>query len=522
MTLSAPAALLVFAGGLLLAALVVFLFGRLGRGPRLPEVDEEGQRLLAAARLQAEMIAREAGVQAQETAQRVRLEVDGEIRVRRLEIERQAGELAARAAAVDRLGQELDRQRAEVGEQESRLSEREQAAELAERAAAVRAEEARLRLEGIAGLSAAEARQRLEDEVREEAVRAAAAEVRRIEDEARATAEERARQALAAAVQRHASDFVVERTVAVVSLPSDDMKGRIIGREGRNIRALEAATGVDIIVDDTPEAVVISCFHPVRREIARLALSHLIADGRIHPGRVEEMVKKATAEVDRTCQEAAEQAVFDLGIGHLHPELLRLLGALKFRASHAQNLLQHSIEVGFLTGAMAGELGLPVKLARRAGLLHDIGQAADHEIDGSHAAAGALLARKHGEEPAVCQAIAAHHGEVAPRSALDHLVDAANVLSGQRPGARREMLETFVQRLVELERIATSFPGVERAFAIQAGREVRVLVENARVSDEEARALSRSIARRVEAELAHPGQVRVAVVRETRAIDYAR
>jgi len=327
---------------------------------------------------------------------------------------------------------------------------------------------------------------------------------------------------VSAAVQRYASEYVVERTVATVPLPSDDMKGRIIGREGRNVRALEAATGVDLIIDDTPEAVVISCFHPVRREIARLALTRLIADGRIHPTRIEEMVEKATAEVDQQCAEAGERAAFDLGLGRLHPELVRLVGRLKFRSSNAQSLLQHSIEVGFLAGAMAAELGLPVKTARRAGLLHDIGKAVDQEAEGSHAVVGAAVARRLGEPPRVAHAIEAHHGEVPAVDVLDHIVDAANVLSGQRPGARREMLESYVQRLTDLERVAASFPGVEKAFAIQAGREVRVIVENAQVSDQQARLLSKDIARKVEAELAYPGQVRVAVIRETRATDYAK
>jgi ribonucrease Y len=461
-------------------------------------------------------------LQGDEVAQKLRAEVEGEIRARRQELERQSAELVARIAAADRREEEMKNERAEIARKERQLSSREQAAEAATWAAVTRAAEAQARLEKNAGLSAVEARKQLEAEVREEAHREVAAEVRRIEDEARLAAEDRARNLVAAAVQRHASEYVVERTVAVVPLPSDDMKGRIIGREGRNIRSLEAATGVDIIIDDTPEAVVISCFNPVRREIARLALTRLIADGRIHPSRIEEMVEKATEEVDHQCQEAAEQAAFDLGVGQLHPELLRLLGKLKFLSSSAQNLLQHSIEVGFLAGAMAGELELPVKLARRAGLLHDIGQAADHEIEGSHAAVGALLARKHGETGAICQAIEAHHGDVPARSALDHLLDAANVLSGHRPGARREMLETFVQRLHDLEKIAASFPGVEKVFAIQAGREVRVLVENSRVSDDEARVLSRSIARRVEAELAYAGQIRVSVVRETRATEYAK
>jgi ribonuclease Y len=382
--------------------------------------------------------------------------------------------------------------------------------------------EARARLEKIAGLTAAEAKAKLYDEVRDEARRAAADEVRKIEESARAEADEKSRMVVSAAVQRYASEYVAERTVATVPLPSDEMKGRIIGREGRNVRALEAATGVDLIIDDTPEAVVISCFNPVRREIARLALTRLIADGRIHPTRIEEMVEKATAEIEQQCKEAGEQAAFDLGLPRLHPELTRLVGKLKFRSSNAQNLLQHSVEVAFLAGAMAAELDLPVKTARRAGLLHDIGKAIEQEAEGSHAAVGAATARKFGEPPRVVQAIAAHHGEVAPGDVLDHLVDAANVLSGQRPGARREMLESYVQRLGDLERVATGFPGVERAFAIQAGREVRVIVENSRVTDQEARLLSKDIARKVEAELAYPGQVRVSVIRETRATDYAK
>jgi ribonucrease Y len=517
-----PAMLMAFAGALLVGAAVAFVLGRMVRGRAGLEVEEERRRVLEAARLDAQVIARQAGLQAREVAERLRAEVDADIGARRLELERRAAELAARAAAAERREREIDGQRAEVAELEKQLAGREQAAEAALRAAAAQAEQARERLERVAGLSAAEARQQLEDELRAEAQRAAAAAVRHIEEEARALAADRARVLLAAAVQRQASDYVVERTVAVVTLPSDDMKGRIIGREGRNIRALEAATGVDIIIDDTPEAVVISCFHPVRREIARLALTSLIADGRIHPARIEEMVAKASAEVDRQGLEAAEQAVFDLGVGRLPLELLRLLGRLKFATSNTQNLLQHSIEVAFLAGALGAELGLPTRLARRAGLLHDIGKAADHELEGAHAVVGAQLLRKHGEEAALCRAVESHHGDVEPESALDHVVDAANVLSGQRPGARREMLETYVQRLQDLERIAASFAGVQRAFAIQAGREVRVLVENASVSDEEARALSRNIARRVEAELAYPGQVRVAVVRETRATDYAR
>jgi ribonucrease Y len=506
----------------LLSGLLSFYVGRASKADPVPESEAEKQRVLAAARAEADTTKREAAVAAREAAQKIRAEADGEIRARRQELEKQAAEMTARTQVVERRDRELRSEREELGKKERQLSAREQAAEAAARAAAGQAGEAKARLERIAGLTPAEARKTLEEEVREEARKQAAGEVKRIEDEARIEAADRARMVLAAAVQRHASEYVTERTVAVVPLPSDDMKGRIIGREGRNIRALEAATGIDLIIDDTPEAVVISCFHPVRREIARLALTRLIADGRIHPSRIEEMVEKATEEVERQCQEAGEQAVFDLGIGRLHPELIKLVGKLKFRSSNAQNLLQHSVEVGFLAGAMAGEMGLNVKVARRAGLLHDIGKAVDHEVEGSHAAVGAQMAKKHGESPGVAHAIEAHHGEISAVEALDHIVDAANVLSGQRPGARREMLETYVQRLVDLEKIATSFEGVDKAFAIQAGREVRVLVENSKVTDDQARTLSREIARKMEEQMSYPGQIRVAVVRETRATDYAK
>jgi ribonuclease Y len=519
---SATITFLLVAGVALVAGLLAFFVGRATKRDAVPESEEEKQRVLAGARAEAEAVKREAAVTAKEAAQRVRAEVDAEIRSRRQELEQKAAELGARGQALERQEKDLQSERDDVQRKEKQLTSREQAAEAAARAAVAQATEAKARLEKIAALSAAEARKLLEDQVREEVRRDTAADVKRIEDEARAEAAERSRIILSAAVQRYASEYVTERTVSVVPLPSDDMKGRIIGREGRNIRALEAATGIDLIIDDTPEAVVISCFNPVRREIARLALTRLIADGRIHPSRIEEMVEKATEEVERQCLEAGEQAAFDLGIGRLHPELVKLVGKLKFRASNAQNLLQHSIEVGFLAGAMGAELGLNVKVARRAGLLHDIGKAVDQEAEGSHAVVGAQVARRHGESPAVCHAIEAHHGDVAASEALAHIVDAANVLSGHRPGARREMLESYVQRLDDLEKIATSFAGVEKAFAIQAGREVRVLVENSQVSDEQARLLSRDIARKVETELAFPGQIRVAVVRETRATDYAK
>jgi ribonuclease Y len=315
---------------------------------------------------------------------------------------------------------------------------------------------------------------------------------------------------------------VAERTVSVVPLPSDDMKGRLIGREGRNVRALEAATGTDLIIDDTPECLTISCFDPVRREVARMAIGRLVADGRIHPTRIEEVVLKCEREVEGVCKEAGEQAVFDLGLHRVHPDLVLLLGGLKFRSSYAQNLLAHSIEVGYIAGLMAAELGLNVKQARRAGLLHDIGKAVDHEHEGGHAAVGSALAKKYGEAPRVCQAIAAHHADIAAEDVLDHIVDAANLLSGQRPGARRETLGQYIQRLQDLEKLAKTYQGVEKAYAIMMGREVRVIVENSVTSDEQAVLLARDLAKKIETEATYPGQVKVCVIRETRASDYAK
>jgi ribonuclease Y len=380
----------------------------------------------------------------------------------------------------------------------------------------------RERLEQLAGISSDEAKQQIMAMMESEARHESAKWIKQIEDEARESADKKAQEILALAVQRYAGDFVAESAVSVVPLPSDEMKGRIIGREGRNIRAIEAATGIDLIIDDTPEAVIISGFNPVRREVARISLERLITDGRIHPARIEEVVTKAAQEVDNSIREAGEQATFDVGVHGIHPEIIKLIGRLKYRTSYGQNVLQHSIEVAFLCGIMAAELGINVKQAKRAGLLHDIGKAVDHEIEGSHAVIGANLARKFGESPKVVHALAAHHEDEKPATVLAVLVQAADALSGARPGARREMLETYVKRLQDLERIGTSFQGVTSCYAIQAGREIRVMVSSEDVSDVQAHVLAKDVAQKIEAEMTYPGQIKVNVIRETRAVEYAK
>lgn len=506
------------------AAIAGYFLARVLRGPAVDAAagDETVAKLRSAAEAEAAELRRAAELAGQELAQKRKAELDEELRARRTE-------LAKREEALAQKERELDRARKDAERRGGELEKRERSAEgkskqidaALEKAEAAQAA-AKQRLEEVAGLSADAARARLEDSVRAQAQAAAAAEVKRITEEAERESAARAKTIIATAIQRYASEFVHERTVAVVPLPSDDMKGRLIGREGRNIRALEAATGIDVIIDDTTEAITISCFNPVRREIARLAIGALVADGRIHPTKIEEVVRKAEKDVDKVCREAGEQAAFDLGVHRIHPELVRILGQLKMRSSYAQNLLAHSVEVGYLAGIMAGELGLNVKMARRAGLLHDIGKGVDHEHEGDHADIGAQLARKHGESPRVCQAIAAHHGTVAATSLLDHVVAAANQLSAARPGARREQLASYIRRLEDVEAICGRFEGVGKAFALQAGREVRVMVQSDQVDDAQAVVLSRDIARAIESESAYPGAVRVVVVRETRASDYAR
>ena len=385
-----------------------------------------------------------------------------------------------------------------------------------------RLNEQEARLEEVSGLTAEEAKERLLAEVEARTRHEAARMMRLIETEAKETADRKAKEILATAIQRYAGDYVAEQTVTTVALPSEDMKGRIIGREGRNIRALEAATGVDLIIDDTPETVILSAYSPLRRQVAKMALERLIQDGRIHPARIEDIVKKVEQELEVHVREVGEQATFDVGVHGIHPDIIRLLGQLKFRTSFSQNVLQHSLEVASLCGIMAAELNLDVKKAKRAGLLHDLGKALDHEIEGSHATIGADVAKKYGESKEIVHAIAAHHEDVPPKSAIAVLVQAADGLSGARPGARKELLENYVKRLEDLENIATTFEGVSKAFAIQAGREVRVMVNSDDVNDDATYLLCKDIAEKIERNLTYPGQIRVTVIRERRAVEYAK
>jgi len=377
-------------------------------------------------------------------------------------------------------------------------------------------------LEKVAGISSEEAKKLLVLSMEDEAKHDSAKLIRKVENDAKETATRKAQEIIALAIKRYAGDYVAEKTVSVVDLPNEEMKGRIIGREGRNIRAIEAATGIDLIIDDTPEAVILSGFNPVRREVAKVSLERLIEDGRIHPARIEEIVKKVDKEIETSIKEAGEQATFDVGVHGIDSELVKLLGRLKYRSSYAQNVLQHSKEVSFICGVMASELGVNVKKAKRAGLLHDIGKAVDHEVEGPHALIGADLAKKYNESNDVVHALAAHHEDIPPESILAVLVQAADTLSGARPGARREMLESYIKRLEDLERIAMSFKGVSKSFAIQAGREIRIMVEGENVTDDQSIILCRDITKKIEKELTYPGQIKVMVIRETRAVDYAK
>jgi ribonucrease Y len=515
----------IIAASLILAAALAFAIDWLRQRSRSSEAERAkstAARILDEARKESEVLRKEAQVQAKDIVLNAQQEVERDIKEGRREIQLVEKRIQAKEETIEKRLQSLEARDIENTRRETAARERETKIVEREREQMDLVREAQARLEQIAAMTREEAKRTLLDTMLAEARHEAAKKIRQVEEEARQEAERKAKKIVSIAIERLAGDFVAERTVTVVPIPSDDMKGRIIGREGRNIRAIEAATGVDLIIDDTPEAVVVSCHNPIRREIARLALQRLISDGRIHPGRIEDVVRKAEQELDGNIREAGQKAIFEVGIHGVHPELVKLLGMLKYRYSYAQNVLQHSLEAAFICGAMAAEIGLNEKQARRAALLHDIGKALTHEVEGSHAIIGAEIARKYGESAKIVNAIAAHHEEVRAETILAPLVDAADALSGARPGARREVLESYVKRLDDLERISTSFKGVEKAFAVQAGREIRIIVEPAAVDDDQALLLARDVARKIESEMTYPGQIKVTVIRETRASEVAR
>ena len=512
--------------GAVVAAILAYLLGRgRERARQLKEKEaakDEASLIRKRAQEEAENLHRAGELQAKETRFRLRETWEQEEGHRREEVERGERRLLQRSEAADRKSDQLDRRQDVLDERARVLKARER--EVSERLADLdRARaEAHARLQTLAGITAAEAKAQLIEELQDEARAEAANRLREIREEAQRTADREAKKLVAMAIQRMAAEEAAQLTVAVVQLPSDEMKGRIIGREGRNIRAFEQATGIDVIIDDTPEAVVLSGYNPVRREIARVALAKLIEDGRIHPGRIEETVAKSTVEVEVEMREAAEEVLYGLGIHNVHPEIVKVLGCLKFRTSYGQNQLAHSREVALLAGSMAAEMGLDVRMTRRAGLLHDVGKGLTHEQELSHVELGYRLCKRHKEPDLVLNAIRAHHDEEPHRYPEAWLVTAADAISGARPGARREMFEGYVKRLEKLEEIATEHPGVERCFAIQAGRELRVMVQPERVSDEDMARISEAVARKIEGELQYPGQIKVVVIRETRAIDFAR
>lgn len=509
---------------------VVFVLGALGGflvrkqlvEAKQQNIEQQARKLIENALNDAEKIKKEALLQAKDEEIRFRKEAEKEIKELKADVLSEEKRLIQKSAQMNRKVDLLDKREMDLLNKKKSVDEEEKNILKHKQEVDNLVDQQRNKLEKISGISREEAKRLLTESIESEARMEAAKAIVRIENEMKMQADKKAKNILALAISRYAGDYVAEKTVSVVPLPSDEMKGRIIGREGRNIRAIEAATGIDVIIDDTPEAVILSGFNPVRREVARQALAQLITDGRIHPARIEEVVEKVAKELDVTMREAGEQATFDVGAHGVHVEIIQLLGRLKYRTSFGQNVLQHSLEVAFLCGVMASELGINVKQAKRAGLLHDIGKAVDHEVEGSHASIGADLAKKYGEKAEVVHAIAAHHEDVAPESLLDILVQSADALSGARPGARKEMLESYVKRLEDLEKIAHSFKGVEKSYAIQAGREIRIIVNSGDVSDAEATVISRGIADKVEKELTYPGQIRVTVIRETRSVEYAK
>ena len=496
-------------------ALIGYIYRKNVGEKAIGSAEQKAKNLILDAENKSETMRKEAILEAKEEAHRLRSEAERDARERRAEIQRSERRLIQKEESMDRKLENIEKKEESITQKEQAIINKQKDLD---KVISKQLEE----LERISGYTIEEAKAILLSNIEKEVRRDASVMIKDIESKAKEEADKKAKYIITGAIQRCAADHVAESTVSVVALPNDEMKGRIIGREGRNIRAIETLTGVDLIIDDTPEAVILSGFDPVRREVARIALEKLIVDGRIHPARIEEMVEKAQREVNAIIKEEGEQATFEVGIHNLHPELIKLLGRLKYRTSYGQNVLKHSVEVAHLAGLMAGELGLDIKLAKRAGLLHDIGKALDHEVEGTHVDIGIDVLRKYKESEAVINGMAAHHGDYEPKSMDAVLIAAADALSAARPGARRETLDAYIKRLEKLEEIANTTPGVEKSFAIQAGREIRIIAKPDDVNDEEIVFLAREISKKIESELEYPGQIKVNVVRETRAVDYAK
>jgi len=500
---------------IVIGAFVGYIYRRNVAEAKVGRAEESVKKLVAEAQRKAEAVKKETILEAKEEIHTLRTEFDRETKERRSEIQRIERRLAQREETLDKKLASVESKDEQINKKLKEVSKRKEDIDQVFSDQVVQ-------LEKISSMTIDEAKSLLLEKVEQETRRDMAVYVREIEYKAKEEADKKSREIIANAIQKYAADHVAENTVSVVSLPNDEMKGRIIGREGRNIRALETATGIDLIIDDTPEAVILSGFDPIRREVARIALEKLIIDGRIHPARIEEMVKKARKEVDKEIRDAGEQAAFDTGIHNLHPEIIKLLGRLKYRTSYGQNVLKHSLEVAHLSAVMAAELGANVKLAKRGGLLHDIGKAVDHEVEGPHIQIGADLAKKYRENSDVIHCIQAHHGDVEAQTVEAVLVQSADAISAARPGARRETLENYIKRLEALEEIANSFSGVDKCYAIQAGREVRILVKPEDVDDAGMHLMAKDIVKKIEKDLDYPGQIKVNVIRETRSIDYAK
>lgn len=508
--------------GFIVGAIVLYFYNKNVNESKVTGAKHQATQIVEEAKREAEAMKKEALLEAKDENHKLRIEAEAEIRERRSEVAKQENRLMQREELLDRKDETLNRKEESLDQWETQLTKKQQHIEQMERKAEELLTTQQTELERIAALTRDEAKTYILESVEKELAVDIAVMTKESEQRAKEESEKKAREILSLALQRFAADHVAETTVSVVNLPNDEMKGRIIGREGRNIRTIETLTGIDLIIDDTPEAVILSGFDPVRREVARLALEKLVQDGRIHPARIEEMVDKSRREVDELIREKGEETTFDIGIHNLHPDLIKILGRLHFRTSYGQNVLKHSIEVAYLTGLLAAELGEDVTLARRAGLLHDIGKAIDHEVEGSHVQIGKELAIKYKEHPVVINSIASHHGDEEATSVIAVLVAAADALSAARPGARSETLENYIKRLERLEEIAESYEGVEKSYAIQAGREVRIIVRPDQVDDITQHRLARDIRKQIEEELNYPGHIKVTVIRETRAVEYAK